>query len=147
MTESDYQIQYYTGNNNPGGDSVTLFTLMSHAITETQREDARRTLGIDRFATVPSEHWGAIPADAISVRPYTAGIKNWLDAHAVAGDVLLVQGDFGATVDMITYAKRRKIIPVYATTRRVVEERTEGESVVTIRRFEHVRFREYECDV
>ena len=124
---------------------MTLHILMSHTITAAQKEDARRTFGIDRFEEVPSEHWGAIPADASSVHPYTEEIKQWLDGHAVPGDVLLVQGDFGATVDMIEYAQSRKLIPVYATTRRVAEEKVDGESIVTTRRFEHVRFRRYEC--
>ena len=36
-----------------------------------------------------------------------------------------------------------KLHPIYATTRRIVQEHKEGENITTIRRFEFVRFREY----
>ena len=122
----------------------TMYILMSHAMTPAQKTDAQKTFGIENFEVVPSKWWGQIPAEADSVKPYTEPIKQWLDARAAEGDVLLVQGDFGATADMIAYARSRGVKPVYATTRRVAEETVQGDSVITTRRFEHVRFREYE---
>ena len=122
----------------------TMYVLMSHEMTPGQVCDARKNLAIDRFVAVPSAYWGQIPAEAESVRPYTQEIKEWLDLRARENDVLLVQGDFGATVDMIAYARKRGIIPIYATTKRLVEEKIEGDRVVTTRKFVHVRFREYE---
>jgi len=66
--------------------------------------------------------------------------------NAKKGDLLLVQGDFGATVCMISFAKKLGIVPIYATTCRKVEERVEGDRIITLRHFEHVRFRRYETD-
>ena len=34
---------------------------------------------------------------------------------------------------VVTYCLKRKLIPVYATTRRVVRERNEGGKVITVR--------------
>ena len=121
-----------------------MFILMSHEITTIQKEDAKKSFGVDNFEVVPSKWWGQIPPDSDSVRPYTQEIKEWLDSRAKDGDILLVQGDFGATVDMISYARGKNMIPVYATTERKATERVENDKIITVRTFEHVRFREYE---
>lgn len=123
---------------------MTMFILMSHDLTPAQKSDAKKMFGIERFEVVSSKYWGQIPAEADSVKPYIEPIKQWLDERAAEGDVLLVQGDFGATVNMITYARARGLKPVYATTCRVAQESVKSDSVITTRHFKHVRFREYE---
>ena len=70
--------------------------------------------------------------------------KDKLKSQAKAGDVLLVQGDFGATYNMIKFAKNMGLIAVYATTKRIVSECLEDGKVVTKREFKHARFRKYE---
>jgi len=122
----------------------TLFVLMSHEMTPAQIEDAKNNWNITRFITVPSDRWGQIPAEASSVCPFLAPIFAFLRDHAQAGDLLLVQGDFGATVAMVAFANRLGLTPIYATTRRIVTEKIEGDRIVTTRTFEHVRFRSYE---
>ncbi len=122
----------------------TLFILMSHIITSSQKEDARNTLGIEHFVVVPSKWWGQIPADAKSVCSYTEEIESYLEVHARAGDMLLVQGDFGATVRMVYFAQTIGLTTIYATTNRISKEVIEGEKIITVREFRHVRFRQYE---
>lgn len=117
---------------------------MSHAMTPAQEEDAVKTLGISEFIVVPSEWWEQIPADANSVCEYTASIKYFLHQYAKRGDTLLVQGDFGATLNMVYFAFKQGIIPVYATTKRTSQEAIKGDKVTSVREFVHVQFRVYE---
>ena len=123
-----------------------LFILMSHQITAVQKMDAQVHFGVEVFHTISSKWWGQIPASDSSVCPYVTDIKKQLIAKAQQGDYLLVQGDFGATVHMVHFAKKLGIVPIYATTERVAREHVEDEKITTVREFTHVRFREYELD-
>jgi hypothetical protein len=124
----------------------TMFILISHSLTPYQHEDARKNWGIQSFRKVPNRWWGQIPADAESVLPYLKDIVSFLSEEARAGDLLLIQGDFGATVAMTQWARAHRLVPVYATTRRVARERTNGDQVITTREFQHIRFRPYELN-
>jgi len=121
----------------------TMFILMSHAITEQQCADARRTLNVNTFTVVPSNVWSQIPADFESLEDSLVDMKNYLSIHAVKGDYLLVQGDYGATFSMVRFAQEIGLVPVYATTKRNVYEVVDEEKVKTVREFKHVRFRKY----
>ena len=124
----------------------TMFILMSHTITEKQKADAKKHFGVSKFVEIPSKWWGDIPAEAESVCEYVEPCKSFLRKHASKGDILLVQGDFGATVAMIGFANTFGLKAVYATTKRVCEERVEGERIVSTRTFSHTRFRAYELE-
>ena len=69
--------------------------------------------------------------------------KKELMLEATAGDILLVQGDFGATYNMINFAKNIGIKTIYATTKRIVQELAIDGKTVTRREFKHEKFREY----
>jgi len=79
-----------------------------------------------------------------SIIKFVEVYKDKLKKQAKVGDVLLVQGDFGATYNMIRFAKNMGLIAVYATTNRIVSEQVENGKVVIKREFKHARFREYE---
>ncbi len=117
---------------------------MSHALTPLQIEDAKQNWDVDDIKKIPCPQWGRIPPDIESVCDAILPAKRFLRKESKPGDLLLVQGDFGATVNMIGFARLLGLIPVYATTKRMIQERIEGDQIVTTRRFEHVRFREYE---
>jgi len=64
--------------------------------------------------------------------------------HAQPGDLVLIQGDFGATCLMVEYARSLGLTPIYATTARISEDKILPDgSVQTVRRFVHRRFRKY----
>ncbi|MCF6245435.1 MAG: CRISPR-associated protein Csx20 [Sulfurovum sp.] len=121
----------------------TLYILMSHKITMHQMNDAKACLTVDKFVTLPTESWSQIPADFETVDSSLLPLKAQLLAEAKEGDILLVQGDYGATFNMVQFAKEIGMLPVYATSRRKVSEVADGEKIKTIREFEHVRFRKY----
>lgn len=121
-----------------------LFMLMNHALTREQEEDARKNLNVDKFINIADASWSDIDPSEKSIIKFVEVYKDKLRSQAKAGDVLLVQGDFGATYNMIRFAKNMGLIAVYATTNRIVSEQVENGKVVIKREFKHARFREYE---
>jgi len=67
-----------------------------------------------------------------------------LKTQGQKGDLLLVQGDFGATYALVRFAQHLGLVPLYATTARRSKEVVENGEVKTERIFTHARFREYE---
>ena len=122
----------------------TLFTLINHTLTLEQEEDARKNLNVDKFINITDAMWSDINPSEKSIIKFVETYKDKLKKQAKAGDVLLVQGDFGATYNMIRFAKNMGLIAVYATTNRIVSEQVENGKVVIKREFKHARYREYE---
>ena len=122
----------------------TLFTLINHTLTSEQEEDARKNLNVDKFINITDASWSDIDPSEKSVIKIVEIYKDRLRSQAKAGDVLLVQGDYGATYNMIRFAKNMGLIAVYATTNRIVSEQVENCKVVIKREFKHAKFREYE---
>lgn len=122
----------------------TLFILINHTLTSEQEEDARKNLNVDKFINITDAMWSDIDPSEKSVIKFVEVYKDKLKKQAKAGDILLVQGDFGATYNMIRFAKNMGLIAVYATTNRIVSEQVENGKVVIKREFKHARFREYE---
>ena len=122
----------------------TFFTLINHTLTSEQEEDARKNLNVDKFINITDARWSDIDPSEKSVIEFVEAYKDKLKKQAKSGDVLLVQGDFGATYNMIRFAKNMGLIAVYATTNRIVSEQVENGKVVIKREFKHARYREYE---
>ena len=122
----------------------TFFTLINHTLTSEQEEDARKNLNVDKFVNIADAMWSDIDPSEKSVIKFVETYKDKLKKQAKVGDILLVQGDFGATYNMIRFAKSMGLIVVYATTNRIVSEQVENGKVVIKREFKHARFREYE---
>ena len=121
----------------------TLFILMNHTLTLEQEEDAKENLKIEKFVNIADAKWSDIDPFEKSVVNVINIYKDRLTQQASAGDVLLVQGDFGATYNMINFAKNIGIKTIYATTKRIAQELTIDGKLVTRREFKHEKFREY----
>ncbi len=121
----------------------TMFILVSHQMTKKQYNDAETSYRVDRFVQLPTDIWSQIPAEVESISLDLEDLKHNIMRQSKKGDLLLVQGDFGATVEMVHFAFREGLIPVYATTKRIAKDIVDGDTVTTIRTFEHVRFRKY----
>jgi len=126
---------------------TTLFLLFNHTLTPSQEHDARQRLGIDRIEEMPQEIksvWNAIDPEIASVSEVIQPVKTWLAEHASPGDVVLIQGDFGASYLMVKFAFDHGLIPVYSTTlRQAVELHQPDGTVRTVHQFKHHRFRRY----
>ncbi|WP_456372838.1 CRISPR-associated protein Csx20 [Methanocaldococcus sp.] len=123
-----------------------MFLLFSHNLTNDQIKDAKENLKVNKFIYLPKELqniWSNIPPEVEDITDYLKPIKEFLKNNANDGDYVLIQGDFGATYNMVNYAFENNLIPIYATTKRVVKEVIEDGKVITIREFKHCRFRKY----
>ncbi len=124
-----------------------LILLFNHQLTPDQELDARRALGIAGVVEPPEalrELWGNIPPELDELGACLEPVKHWLLAHALPGDYVLIQGDFGATCLMVAFALARGFIPIYATTEREATEELQPDgSMKLTHRFRHRRFRKY----
>ena len=126
----------------------SLFLLFNHTLTSLQRDDACKSLSVEKIIVAPAaiqSLWSQIPPDLVELTAYIEPVCQWLGNEAEAGDFLLVQGDFGATFLLIEFARKNHLVPLYSTTERtVVEKHLEDGSVKLEHNFRHVRYRRYD---
>ncbi len=123
-----------------------LFLLFSHTLTKRQEQDAKESLGIEQFVSLPTELqelWSNIPPHLTELSVYLEPLKEYIRNHANEGDVFLVQGDFGGCCEMVNFIKSLGFKVVHSTTTRDVVEKTVNGKVEKFSRFEHVIFRSY----
>lgn len=123
-----------------------MFLLFSHKLTTVQMDDAKESLGVETFVELCAtlqEEWSNVPAEFESLDTYFLRTKIYLLTAIKKVDIVLVQGDFGATCMMVSFVKSLGGVAVYATSKRDVSEKTVAGKVVKTSVFEHVRFREY----
>jgi len=123
-----------------------LFLLFSHTLTASQEADAKESFGVEEFVTLPADLqtiWSNVPADIENLTQYLQPIRDYLVEMVELDDVVLVQGDFGATCAMASFVKSIEGIAVYATTKRNVEEKEIDGKIVKTSVFEHIRFRQF----
>lgn len=124
-----------------------MLLLFNHQLTEEQREEARDALGVERFVSPPEAVkalWAKVPPELPALDQYLQPVRNWLNSAARPDDLVLVEGDFGATFLTVLHAIRLGLRPVYAATRRDAKavQQPDG-SVQLTHRFRHCRFRTY----
>lgn len=123
-----------------------MFLLFSHNLSEIQLNDAKSNLEVSEVVSLPNklqDIWSNIPADIENLREYLLSIRNFLAENSQYGDVVLIQGDFGAVYQMVNFSKDLGLIPAYATTSREIEEFEENGKTIKKSIFEHIRFRGY----
>lgn len=120
--------------------------LFSHKLNQQQIDDAIESYDIDEFVYLDDEMqsiFSNIPADIENIADYLIALQIFLLDNLKKSDVVLIQGDYGITYNMVNFAKYMGYIPVYATTKResiecIVDGKTIKQSI-----FKHVKFREY----
>ncbi len=122
--------------------------IFSHELTAEQEIDLREKWGVNRITSMPGDislSWKNVPPELPSLKNYVQPVLRWLIDIASPGDLVLVQGDFGATFIVVNFALRVGFVPVYATTARHVRETKLPDGVVEqTRLFSHRMFRKYE---
>jgi hypothetical protein len=127
--------------------SKSMFLLFSHQLIIDQKESAREEFGVTSFHQPPEAVqavWSQISPDADHLAPILQPVEAWLEQHAQKGDLVLIQGDFGATFLMVNHALSLELIPVYATTQRQARDKILSDGrIETYHVFEFKRFRIY----
>ncbi len=123
-----------------------MILLFSHSLSDAQKADARENYGIDIFIPLREDMqklWSSIPAQSEDISNHIQPIKAFVEEVSREGDVVLIQGDFGATYALVNYCQSLELVTLYATTKRNVVEKSIDGKMVKTSVFEHVRFREY----
>ena len=90
-----------------------------------------------------SAAWSQVPVLEHIPDVFFTPFVQWLGA-ARAGDLVIIQGEFGSTFMLVDYVLRRGLVALHAVTKRIAAETREGETVRRQYVFEHVCFRKYE---
>ncbi|MDR9796035.1 CRISPR-associated protein Csx20 [Aeribacillus pallidus] len=126
---------------------MKVLVIMSHKLTEGQKQELYQRFNAESFIDFPEplkKQWMNIPPVGPWQNEFLKEIKEWLTNQLTKGDKVIVQGEFGATFSLVYWLKKNGYAVYYATTeRKVVEEVKPNGTVETIRRFQHVCFREY----
>ena len=123
-----------------------MFLLFSHSLTDIQKKDAKESLGVGEFVSLPSnlqELWSNIPPELFDLKEYLEPIKNFIKDNVKEGDIVLIQGDFGGCYEMVNFVKSLNLKAVHSTTKRDAVEKIVDGKVVKTSTFEHVIFREF----
>jgi hypothetical protein len=123
-----------------------LFLLFSHTLTEEQIVDAKNSLQIDNFVSLPDDLqilWSNIPPNIDKIDNYLQPIKEFIKLKANKNDMILIQGDFGAIYQMVNFTKDLELIPIYATTKRETKKITQDDKIIKTSIFKHIKYREY----
>lgn len=130
-----------------------MFVLMSHSLTDEQKEAAKRELGIEEFVFLPKdlqEKFSNVPTELETLDEYVQPFLNFVFENSQDGDVIFLAGEQGLVVKLVTefntnvlFYLRQPFKIVYSTTNRMVEEVINPDKTVTKKStFKHVLFRE-----
>ena len=123
---------------------MKMYLLFSHKLTDAQIEDAKK-LGVDEFVYLPEDlqkKFSNVPPELENIKEYARDFEEFLK-DANVNDYILIQGDFGLTCHMVQYAKKKKLVPVYATTKRVSKDLRKDGKIIKVSEFKHIKFRKY----
>ena len=124
-----------------------MILLFSHKLSEMQILEAKKSLGVDSFIYLPTHLqniWSNISPIEPSITILIDPIKKFIVENSSQGDIILIQGDFGVSYNLVNFALQNRYIPVYATTQRVVTQYEEDGKIIKKSTFEFGRFRKYE---
>ncbi len=126
-------------------DYKKVFIIMSHDLTRGQVAKLKDMGGKEILLLPPAlkELWGNIDAEGELDTQALLPVIHWIEGKARERDLVLIQGEHGATYYLVDYCFQRKLCPIYSSSKRVVQEIRDGEAVYTQRLFEHINFREY----
>ena len=125
-----------------------MILLFSHKLNDKQIENAKKDFAISKFVYLQKEFqyiWSHINPDIKTLENTLEPICKYLENTVSKGDIVLIQGDFGACFIMVNLCKKLGAIPVYATTERITKEYINDDGKLEKKSiFEFRRFREYE---
>ena len=123
-----------------------MFLLFSHTLTQDQIDDAKNSLGIDEFVKLPDNLqtiWSGIPPELENLTEYLKPLKKFIKENANNNDAVLIQGDFGAVYEMVSFCKELNLTALYATTKRETKEVKKDDKIIKTSLFKHIRYRKY----
>lgn len=124
-----------------------LFLVFNHELTSPQLKEVMTVLNAAKAIPMPARLKRLCadfpPEGEFPVAEAEKFIK-WLSAKTRPGDYVLVQGEFGLVVYLVSWCFKHGLIPVYSTTgRHYGAVNLADGGVKNIHCFKHVNFRKY----
>ena len=116
--------------------------LFSHQLTENQEKELVENFKVKKIVSLSSElqeMWSNVSIKE-NYKENLEKIKKYIEENFNENDVMLVQGNWGYTYNIVKWSIEKKLVPVYSYTERNVEEIKDGENVKKISYFKHVKF-------
>jgi hypothetical protein len=124
-----------------------IFLLLNHIPTEKQKKDLADS-GVSEFVEMPEELkqiWQNIAPEKDFISESINPLKDWLKNKADKDDLIWIQGEHGATFNLVSFCFKNNLVPMYSTSIRCIKEEKDIKgSIKTVRFFTHARFRNYE---
>ena len=120
--------------------------LFSHQLTDNQAKELMEDFGVKKIVSLTSElqeMWSNVSIKK-NYMENLKKIKEYIKNNFNKNDVMLIQGNWGYTYNLVKWSIDNELIPVYSYTERNVEEIKDGENVKKISYFKHIKFIEYE---
>ena len=120
--------------------------LFSHQLTENQEKELVENFKVKKIISLSSElqkMWSNVSIKE-NYKENLEKIKKYIEENFNENDVMLVQGNWGYTYNIVKWSIEKKLVPVYSYTERNVEEIKDGENVKKISYFKHVKFIKYD---
>ena len=120
--------------------------LFSHQLTENQEKELVENFKVKKIISLSSElqeMWSNVSIKK-NYKENLEKIKKYIEENFNENDVILVQGNWGYTYNIVKWSIEKKLVPVYSYTERNVEEIKDGENVKKISYFKHVKFIKYD---
>lgn len=125
----------------------SFIVLTNHDLTDRQRTEAMEEFGCSKIVLPPQGiryFWAHVPPRGELTKTGIGDVIDFLEKTSQTGDLVLVQGEFGATFFTVDYCFKKGLIPVYSTSERVYDETINRDgSVARYHNFKHIRFRMY----
>ena len=123
-----------------------VLLLFSHQLTENQEKELVENFKVKKIVSLSSElqeMWSNVSIKK-NYKENLEKIKKYIEENFNENDVMLVQGNWGYTYNIVKWSIEKKLVPVYSYTERNVEEIKDGENVKKISYFKHVKFIKYD---
>lgn len=120
--------------------------VFSHQLTENQKKELTEEYSVKKIEKLPDNLqniWSNVTIGE-SYKENLEKIKEYISKNFHIGDILVIQGNWGYTYNLVKWAIENEYLPVYSYTERNVEEIKDGEDVKKISYFRHVKFLKYE---
>lgn len=124
-----------------------MFLMFNHSFSKTQEQQAGKSMNVQQVIEMPEllkKLWQQVPAESNTLKSYLSPLRKWLSEKPKKNDIILIQGDFGATYLMVEFAFKLNLIPVYATSVRRATEKAQADGSIKLEHvFNFCRFRQY----
>lgn len=120
--------------------------LFSHQLTDNQAKELMEDFGVKKIVSLTSElqeMWSNVSIKENNYMENLEKIKKYIENNFNKDDVILIQGNWGYTYNLVKWSIDNDLLPVYSYTERNVEEIKDGENVKKISYFKHIKFIKY----